>query len=150
MLNLQKPSPPFSQSPTTKRVSLITSTITIAEAWKATEELNNKAISPEVEKKLHRLWHPAASPIELVDVHELIARECGIALLRTGIEKGWSKTCGNDAIHLVTAKRYKADEFLTNDAGMKKWESILGFKVCAPHYDLPEQAELYAPPEPKP
>ena len=87
-----------------------------------------------MEAKIARLWHPASSPIRLVDVHELICRDT-VKLLRSGIEKGWARTKGVDGIHLVTAQRERVDEFWTSDGGMDKWGPLLGFTVCAPHYD---------------
>ena len=45
-----------------------------------------------------------------------------------------------DAIHLVTARREFVDEFITTDRAMEKWAEVLGFKVCAPHYENPHES----------
>ncbi|MCY2953304.1 MAG: PIN domain-containing protein [Planctomycetota bacterium] len=122
-----------------EKCNLVTSVLTITEVVYAKHEINQKAIDPAIEVKLDHLWHPSGSPIQLVDVHELIVREAN-RLLRDNLKRGWTKTRGNDAIHLVTAKREFVDEFFTNEKAMEKWGEVLGFKVCAPHsVPLPQE-----------
>jgi len=90
-----------------------------------------------------------SSPIRLIDVHELIAREA-LKLLRDGIANGWAKTKGVDAIHLATARREGVQEFVTTEKAMNKWAAVLGFKVCAPHHEPRiDQLPLLPPPEGK-
>jgi predicted nucleic acid-binding protein len=96
------------------RFELFTSVITITEVWIAQEELNSKKINPDIERRINLLWHPKSSPIRLVDVHELIARDA-MRLLRTFIHKGYAKTRSVDAIHLVTAQREGVHEFFTSE-----------------------------------
>ena len=129
------------------RFKLVTSVITIAEVWHAKAEIDGKAPDPDVERMIASLWHPDASPIWLVDVHEVIVRDAA-KLLRQGIQHGWRKTKGVDGVHLVTAKREGVQEFWTTDGAMKKWEPIVGYKVCTPHYEGEEkQLELGEQPE---
>jgi predicted nucleic acid-binding protein len=117
-------------------VNLVTSMITIVEVTYAKQEIDRRTLDPKIEEKLDSLWHPASSPIRLVDVHEMISREA-VRLLRDNLKRGWTKTRGADAIHLVTARREFADEFFTNEHAMLKWGEVLGFKICAPHCDAP-------------
>jgi hypothetical protein len=44
------------------KCDLITSTVTIAEAWCGNAEIERKEPSAEVERLVSRLWNPAASP----------------------------------------------------------------------------------------
>lgn len=120
--------------------------ITIVEVTFAKQELDRHALDSAVEEKLERLWHPDGSPIRLVDVHEIIAREAA-RLLRDNLKRGWTKTRAADAIHLATARREFADEFLTNEHAMLKWGPVLGFKVCPPHFEPTIEVEppLFAP-----
>lgn len=120
------------------RFRLVTSTITLAEVLWAKEESDRKKVDKTVQAKIENLFHPASSPVELIPVHEIIAREAQ-KLLRGHLHKGWKKTKGVDAIHLVTAKREGVDEFLTTEQAMSKWGKQLGFKVCEPHYDSPSK-----------
>src|SRR5579859_8179649 len=78
---------------------VVTSTVTIAEVWHAKSEIDHRAPDPEVARKISQLWNPTSSPVQLIDFHELIAREA-VAILRSGIDKGWRKTRGVDGIHL--------------------------------------------------
>jgi predicted nucleic acid-binding protein len=119
------------------KLNLVTSTLTIVEVTYVKREIDGKALDASIEEQIEQLWHPASSPIRLVDVHEIIAREA-VRLLRDNLKRGWTKTRSADAIHLVTARREFASEFLTNEHAMKKWGEILGFKVCAPHFESPE------------
>jgi predicted nucleic acid-binding protein len=119
------------------RVRLVTSTITVVEVWNAKREVDRNEIAADVEEVISRLWHPDG-PIELITVSELIAKEA-LGMLRSCIERGWSKTQGNDAVHLITAKRENVDEFLTTERAMNKWGDMLGFKVCAPHFESLDQ-----------
>lgn len=116
--------------------NLVTSTITIVEVVYAKHEIDGREIDKDVSERIDHLWHPGSSPIRLVDVHELIVRDAR-QLLRENIKRGWTKTRGVDAVHLITAKREQADEFLTNEKAMEKWGEVCGFKVCAPHYPVP-------------
>ena len=116
------------------RVNLVTSTLTIIEVWKAKRELDKDTLDPEVEKTINNLWHPDSSPIQLVDCSELIVREAQV-MLRKGIARGWTKTKGFDAVHLVTAAREKVDEFFTSEHAMYKWGEVLGLPVCPAHRD---------------
>ena len=113
------------------KVRVVTSMITIAEVAFAKAELDKNTLDPAVEAKINSLWHPA-SPVKLVEVHELIAKRA-CYLLREGVKKGWSKTRAHDAIHLATAEREEADELITYDDAMKKWEPVIGLSVSEPH-----------------
>ncbi|MEX2387535.1 MAG: PIN domain-containing protein [Phycisphaeraceae bacterium] len=120
------------------RFKVVTSYLTVVEVLWAKHEADNHQIDPDVEMKINALWHPD-SPVHLVEVHELIARDAQ-KLLRDGLKKKWKKTKGNDAIHLITAKREGATEFFTNgEQAMKKWGKLLGFDVCKPHYEPPTE-----------
>jgi predicted nucleic acid-binding protein len=117
------------------RFEIITSTVTIAEVWHVKAEVDQKAPDEKVELLISRLWNPASSPIQLIDFHEIVAREAA-ALLRHGIKNGWKGTKGVDGIHLATAKREGADELFTTDPKMPRWKDILGLKYIGPaHYD---------------
>jgi hypothetical protein len=122
-----------------KQCELITSVATIAEVFYAKHERDKKKLDPEISAQIEKLWHPDSSPLRLIEVHELIAREAG-AMLRDHVVKGFCKTGGLDGIHLVTAKREKADEFFCSERAMTKWGEVLGFKVCKPH--LPPAAQV--------
>lgn len=126
------------------RVRLVTSILTIGEVWHTKAEIDGKCPDPEVEKRLFQLWNPAVSPIWLVDVHELVVRDA-VKLLRQGIPNGWCKTKGVDGIHLATAQRERVDEFLTTEKAMSKWSPVVGFKVCAPHYEPGEPEDNRLP-----
>jgi hypothetical protein len=69
---------------------LVTSVMTIVEVLYAKHEIQNRAIDPVVQDKIDRLWHSGSSPIILVDVHEMIARDA-VQLLRDQIKWGWAK-----------------------------------------------------------
>jgi predicted nucleic acid-binding protein len=130
------------------KCNLVTSVLTIAEVLYAKHEIDGKALDPFVEAKIAELWHPSASPIQLVEVHELIARDAN-RLLRDHLCNGWTKTGTIDAVHLATAHREFATEFFTNEHAMKKWEDVMGFKVCAAHPATPADASLFSlPPAP--
>ena len=132
-----------------KRIDLVTSVLTIAEVFKAKHELDGKALDPTVQRKIEGLWHPDASPIRLVEVSELIAREAN-ALLRRGMEQGWAKTKGADAIHLVTATRERATVFLSSEKASTKWGDVYGFRVCRAYYLPGDEAgppDLFQPVE---
>lgn len=127
-------------------VNLVTSVITIAEAWHAKVEIEGKAPAADIQERISHVWSPETG-IHLVDVHEIIARDA-LDLLRTGIEQGWSKTNTCDAIHLITAKNEQANILLTRDGPMRKWSPIVGMKICTPlEADWPE---LPRDPEPDP
>lgn len=133
------------------RFDLVTSTLTMAEVWYVKAEVDKHAIDPEVEKKINQLWHPISSPIRIVEVHEGITRDA-LRLLRDSIFKGWGKTKGVDAVHLITAHREGATEFFTSgERAMRKWESSFGFKICRPHYEPDPQegfTDMFALPAP--
>ena len=126
----------------------MTSTVTIAEVWHAKAEIDGRAPDPEVARKISQLWNPSSSPVQLIDFHELIAREA-VAILRSGIERGWRKTRGVDGIHLATAKREGAHELLTTEGTkMQRWEPIIGCKICPPHWEpKPEQRDMFQEPQ---
>lgn len=115
-----------------EKCNLVTSILTIAEVVYSKHEIDKKTLDPIIEEKIDKLWHPASSPIQLVDVHELIVRDAR-KWLREGVTRGWTKTRGIDAIHLATAHREFVDEFFTNERAMEKWGLVMGFAVRCPH-----------------
>lgn len=123
---------------------LVSSVLVMTEVLFAKAEADRKAVSPAVQAIMEKLWHPDSSPIRLIEVHELIARDA-LALVRAHLAKGWQKTKGNDAIHLITAKREKVTELWTTEHAMTKWGDVLGFKVCHPHYEKPEDEAKATP-----
>ena len=111
---------------------IITSLITMVEVLWAKHELDKKKLDAKVENRIMALWHPESSPIKVIEVSEFITRDA-LSLLREGLKKGWSKSKGVDAVHLITAKREGATEFIATEHAMEKWGKRLGFEVKLPH-----------------
>src|SRR4051812_25366022 len=63
------------ESGTQGKCKLITSSVTIAEVFYAKQEADGRALDPETQKRVDYLWHPASSPIEPIDAHELLCRD---------------------------------------------------------------------------
>lgn len=119
------------------RYDVVTSAITIVEVLKAKHEVDSSVarFDQAVHDRIQKLWHPGTSPIRIVEVHELIAREA-LRMFRDGLMTGLAKTKGNDLVHLATAKREGVDEFfVSGNKDLRKWEPAVGFKICAPHWE---------------
>ena len=97
---------------------IVTSVLSITEVAFAKIEQDQKALDPEVERKIDKLWQVGA-PIKIVEMYELIAVRAK-HLMRTAVEKGWSLKPA-DAIHLATADQLKVAEFHTYDEGLDKF-----------------------------
>jgi predicted nucleic acid-binding protein len=107
-----------------------TSQLSIAEVAFGKEKKEGKALDPDVEERINKLWHPQ-SPVKLVEVHQLVAYEAR-SLMRQFLPRGWSLK-PPDAIHFATAKELKVSEFFTYDDKLFRYSDELGFKVCAPY-----------------
>gem|GEM_PF-2060367 len=121
------------------QMDLVTSVLSIAEVCFAASE-RTRNLEDDVEEKIKKLWRPAASPIRLVEVHELIAREAHKLVRYEGVPKKWFGIKGPDAIHLMTAQRERVDALVTNDKGLDKCGKQLGLQVCQP-LDLASQSD---------
>jgi predicted nucleic acid-binding protein len=111
-------------------VELITSVLSITEVAFAASEQADGDLSEEVEDRIDSLWTPD-SPIELVEFHDLIARDAR-GLIRRGVQQKWGKLKPPDAIHLATANRVGVDRFHTYDDRLLRWDGVLGFPVTRP------------------
>lgn len=110
-------------------VELLTSVLSITEvAFAAAEQVGD--LSEETEADIDSLWTPD-SPINLVEFHDLIARDAR-GLIRQGVQQKWGKLKPPDAIHLATANRVGVDRFHTYDERVLKWDGALGFPVTQP------------------
>lgn len=111
------------------KCEVFTSALTISEVIFAEWEKKSGKLDPEISKKLDVLWHPESSPIRVVPCHEVIAREANEAFRMHWAKDGWRKSLGIDLVHLITAKRGKADKFLTTEGAMEKWAPVMGFSI---------------------
>ncbi len=119
---------------------LCTSVITIVEVVYAAEEKRSKKLSQSVIRKIAKLWEPMSSPIRLVEVGEIIAKEA-LALHRKNIPTGTTGFTPNDGIHIITAKREKVTEFFTYDKHFNRFNNKYGFKICHPYRDATEATQ---------
>lgn len=132
-----------------RKVEILTSTFTIAEVAFATYERIAQKPDARAEEAIRKLWAPP-SPITLVDFHQFVAEECR-ALMRAGLERGWTGLKGKDAVHLATAKLVGVDEVHTYDPKLPKYGDLIGIKVCEPWLDqgvLISESSTPAPAQP--
>jgi predicted nucleic acid-binding protein len=115
---------------------LVTSVLSITEVAFATSEKDKKALDPDAEVKISKLWQ-AGSPIKLVEFYELIALNAK-QLMRGAIIKGWSLRPA-DAIHLATADQLKVKAFHTYDEKLEKFSVLTEtkFPIIPPISDEP-------------
>jgi predicted nucleic acid-binding protein len=88
-----------------RRIEIISSTLTIVEVAFAAEEQLGGPLSPEIEDGIDSLWR-APSPAKLVEFSTIIARRAR-ELIRLTRERGWSLKPA-DAIHLATAQQWQS------------------------------------------
>jgi hypothetical protein len=84
-------------------------------------EQQGKALDPEVEDKIGKLWLPD-SPVKVVELHRDIADKAR-RFIREAMIKDWSLKPA-DAIHLATAAYMEAIEFHTYDGELTKFAEI--------------------------
>ncbi len=101
----------------------------------ATEKTTN-TLSPDAEKKIDDFWRDD-SVIEVVELHDGIVKAAR-TLIRESIPNGWRTLEKGDALHLATAMWVGVSEFHTYDLShLARYESALGFKICAPYAQQP-------------
>jgi predicted nucleic acid-binding protein len=112
-------------------VQIITSVITVAEVAFATTEQDARALDPDVQARIERLW-ALGSPVQLVDLHMLIA-ERARDMQRAGVSAGWTGLRSVDAMHLATAAHEHVDEFHTYDERkLDRYAPVIGCRVGHP------------------
>jgi predicted nucleic acid-binding protein len=110
-------------------VEIVTSAISIVEVAFGEAERQQRALDPQLERKISTLWVPP-SPVKLVEFYALIADEAK-DLMRDAMTRGWSLK-GMDAIHLATARRLDVSEVHTYDDKLLKYGEVLGVRVGPP------------------
>lgn len=94
------------------RLEVVTSVASIVEVSRGAEEQLGHQLNGEVVARIDALWRPPA-PFVLIEFHRLIAEEAKELMRRAWPESFSLKPM--DAIHLATARRVGAAEFLTYD-----------------------------------
>lgn len=115
-------------------VEIITSFLSIVEVAYGLTEQQGKALDPEVEENIGKLWLPD-SPVRLVEPYRNITNEAR-RFIREAMLKGWSLKAA-DAVHLATAACMEAVEFHTYDDKLTKYDKITGLSICEPYTDRP-------------
>jgi len=112
-----------------QKIELITSTMSVVEVACAAEELAQKAIDEETERKIDSLWTPG-SVVKLVELHLAIGK-LARSLMRAAIPFGLSLKPA-DAIHLATAKYMGASRFHTYDGKLSRYAEATGLIIAEP------------------
>ncbi len=115
-------------------IKLYTSDITRVEVAFAVSEREQKALDPEVEQKIDRLWNDP-SIFTMVEFHSRIAIAAR-DLIRDSISRSWSLK-PLDAVHLATAQwlsrmNITIEECHTYDKRLFRYETIVEFKIMEP------------------
>ncbi|MBI4289627.1 MAG: PIN domain-containing protein [Chloroflexi bacterium] len=111
-------------------IELCTSALSQVEVAYGRLEQDKFALDPGVEGKIDKLWADR-NAVKVVEYHDGIGAEAR-QLIRMAIPKGWSLK-PLDAIHLATAKWFKAAEFQTYDTRLLKFSNELGLPILQPH-----------------
>lgn len=117
------------------RVEIVTSTASITEVAFGSIEMDQRALSPEVQQKIEGLWLPT-SPVKLVEVSVLVV-EGARAIMRSAIPEGTKVPKPMDAVHLSTAVRMGADVFHSYDAPLRKIAARIGVASTEPSASSP-------------
>lgn len=129
-------------------IQIVTSVVSVAEVAFAASEQQARALDEKQEDRIARLW-ALGSPIQLVDVHLLIAEKAR-ALQRAGVPQGWTGLRSPDAIHLATAQHEEVAEVNTYDPGWYKYASVIGRPIKRPVAVQPQLGLSVSPIEPLP
>jgi len=120
----------FQEANRLSRTRLFTSMVSIVEVAFGAMEQKRAVLDATTEDKINGLWLPG-SPIRLVEYYRLIGDDAK-SLMRLAVTKGWSLK-PLDAIHLATARRMEATEFLTYDERLDKFAPDVGFNIVRPY-----------------
>ena len=113
---------------------IITSIISVVEVAHSASEKNLNTLNPEIEEKIDLLWEDRTI-IEMVEFHLEIA-QLARQFKRKALKEGFSLSV-LDAIHLASAAWVGVKEFHTFDEKLYKFESLAGFRICAPYIQQP-------------
>ena len=117
-----------------EKIELLTSVLSITEvAFVSTDQAHD----PMGAGAIDALWVPA-SPINVVDVSILIAREAR-AIIRQSKSLGAKVVKPADAIHLASASIHQCDRVFTyeKESTRRQWENIVHMSVEEPFIDDP-------------
>ena len=115
-------------------IEIVTSVISQVEVAYAETERLKRALDPEVESRIDKLWADRQA-LRLVEYHEGIGREAR-QIIRTAVTKGWSLRSA-DSIHLASARWMQVSEFHTYELRLIKYSNDIGFPIVAPYTQQP-------------
>lgn len=112
-----------------REIDLITSVVSQVEVAYIASEKEGGALDPQIEQSINELWIPA-SPINVVELHELIATRAR-ELIRVGLVESRALK-PMDAIHLASAESISAGELHTYDESLERWTGTMNFAIREP------------------
>ena len=118
---------------------IYTSTLSQVEVAFAATEQAQRALDPQVERRINALWDDPDAVVT-VEYHAAIGN-IAKRLIRSAITMGWSLK-PLDPIHLATAQWLSEsgialDEFHTYDRALGKYEALVDFRICEPYTPQP-------------
>lgn len=116
-----------------KEVEIYTSTLSITEVAFAKAEKDGKALDPDIEAKIDKLWLPA-SPFTIVDIFETLTFGAK-ALIRQSLVSSGPTVKPADAIHIATAQHLGVNAIHTYDDKIQKCSSLVSFPIEEPRTD---------------
>lgn len=116
-------------------IEIVTSVASITEVAFGSVEMDERALSPEIQQQINGLWAPN-SPVKLAEVSILMV-EGARELMRQAIPEGRKVPKPMDAIHLSTAQRLRVAAFHTYDDPLLKIARRIGLTANTPIAESP-------------
>lgn len=117
------------------RLTIVTSTLSIAEVAFAKAEKDGRELDPAIEAMIDAFWQDR-SAIRLIEFNELVARKARGLMRRSRAEDRHLKTI--DAIHLASAQLLKVEAFHTMEKRLRAAWGDLEFPVQEPFTPRPK------------
>ena len=116
-------------------ITIITSTVTIAEVAFGATEKQQRALDAATEERIDSLWSPGG-PVRLIEASRpIMVAARGLVRARAA---GGGRLSPLDAIHLATAQAERVDHLATYEVRVQAtWSQLIGLEVSEPKVEQP-------------